>query len=126
MPYHGHMTTTRRRTVALIAQTVLLLGMALAVTIQAATYDAPEGAYAPGKTGLDWGTHQNVPTWTTDMADRFPACHDAATQPEGVTPAAVVVVHQDATVERVTFQQAWDDTHDQTWANDVWVVGSCK
>jgi hypothetical protein len=64
----------------------------------------------------------NVPAWTAEHADRFPACDAYA---EGDLVAAVVVVHPDAEVQRMSTDAAWALNTDAERANNVWVIGSC-
>jgi hypothetical protein len=62
----------------------------------------------------------NVPTWTADLAARFPGCRRA----DG-SLADLVVVDSAAVAHRVTFDWAWKITHNDNPYDNVWVVGSC-
>lgn len=64
----------------------------------------------------------NAPSWTTQHADRFPACEEYA---EGDIVAAVVVVHPNADVARMSTDAAYALNTDDERANNVWVIGSC-
>jgi hypothetical protein len=68
-------------------------------------------------------TATNVPTWTAELAERFPACQE---QREGVVAAAVVVVDSGADVARMSVDRAYALNTDTERANDVWVVGACQ
>jgi hypothetical protein len=68
-------------------------------------------------------TATNVPSWTAELADRFPACEE---QREGVLAAAVVVVDSGADVHRMSVDQAYALNTDDERANNVWVVGACR
>jgi hypothetical protein len=69
---------------------------------------------------------QAVPTWS--VADRAaqPECVPTAQWPEGRLGSAVVVhrFSDDATL-RVSFLEAWRTNHNQTEADDLWVLGVC-
>ena len=115
------MTKTQRRiTTGLYA--LLAFTVTLVVLLSGMTHGAPLGGYVGNGQSLE--KEANVPTWTKADAKAFPACQ--ARLPEGVIPAAVVVVHQDATVERMPFQAAWDATHNDSPADDLWVIGFCR
>lgn len=62
----------------------------------------------------------NVPSWTKADAKAFPGCSDHKVLGD------VIVVHTDASRERLSFDTAWKITHDNNTANDVWVIGWCK
>jgi hypothetical protein len=76
---------------------------------------------APFAEAADTGS--NVPSWTAELAERFPACSE---QREGVVAAAVVVVDSGANVHRMSVDRAYALNTDGERANDVWVVGACQ
>jgi hypothetical protein len=69
---------------------------------------------------------QVAPAWTAADAQDFPGCRPAAAWPSG-TPAAYLVVHsyRQGRHVKMAFDVAWQANHDDTEANDVWVIGVC-
>lgn len=88
--------------------------------LSALTYDAPTGGWVGSFTQAE---PTNVPAWSTAMAERFPACEEYV---EGDIAASVVVVHPDATVERMSTDAAYAVNSDAERANNTWVVGACR
>lgn len=91
--------------------TALLVGNAMAVDPLAAPADATPDA---------------SPTWTAEVAAAHPGCVDAEAWPEG-RPAEVVVAFSfaDDAVEEIGFDRAWSRNHNDSEADDLWVLGVC-
>lgn len=67
-----------------------------------------------------------MPVWTAAERAAHPDCVATADWPAG-TPASEVVVHRfsdDRTV-RIGFDAAWQENHNQTEVDDVWVLAAC-
>lgn len=95
---------------------MLGVGQAMAVNPSAG-----EIAHVPGHAEA-----QPAPSWTTADARAFPRCRPAKEWPSG-TPVAYVVVH-DFREDRhrlMAFDAAWRANHDDSEADDVWVLGVC-
>ncbi|RNL63161.1 hypothetical protein EFK50_15770 [Nocardioides marmoriginsengisoli] len=90
---------------------VLLVGSAMAVSPSSAPAEA---------------LPRVAPTWS--VADRAaqPDCVPTASWPEGRLGSAVVVhrFSDDATV-RLPFLEAWRTNHNESEADDLWVLGVC-
>jgi len=93
---------------------VLGLGQVLAVDPSAHSSAVPERHVSA------------VPTWKPTDEQAFPGCRALAEWPSG-TPAAYLVVHsfRDRRTTRMAFDVAWGLNHDDTEADDVWVIGVC-
>jgi hypothetical protein len=85
------------------------------------TYSAPplEGGSWSTAGESAWAGEHNVPTWTPAIARQFPGCT------AGHALAPVVAVKLDGRAYRMTFSEAWDRTHNDNIADDVWIVGTC-
>jgi len=111
-------------TLALTATHAALFFAALAAAlIVNSTYAAPEAGWI-GSTAITEMNRadlpHNVPTWTPALAREFPGCSARNAL------ADVVVIKQDGTAVRMSFDAAWQRSHDDEPANDVWRVGACK
>lgn len=101
---------------------VLIAGAAAALAIPAYTWQAPESDW--------WGIDQvdrsqvpvNLPTWTPELQHEYPAFVDIADMGDRF-PARLVVIDLFGAARVLDFQTAWDRNHDESRANDVWVVG---
>lgn len=74
---------------------------------------------------IDDGAVQ-VPVWTLADAVAYPECVSSRVWPTGA-PAESLVVH-DARADltrKLSFDRAWRINHNDTEADDVWVVGVC-
>lgn len=67
-----------------------------------------------------------MPTWSAADRAAEPDCLPSADWPAG-KPGAAVVVHRfsNASVERMPFLDAWSQNHNDSEADDVWVLGVC-
>src|SRR5690349_13854496 len=110
------MPSTRRLTLAM--NLILMIVAALALTISAATADAPTGGWVgydavPDRTNID-------PNWSdVTHPEDFPGCHALTGE---ATLADRVVLFEDGSVERLTFGQV--AAQSKAGAR-LWVVGSC-
>lgn len=113
---------TPRRTFALLLNAALPLGAAVALAVPAYTWEAPDAGWH----GIDQVDRSkvpaNIPTWTPALQRQFPA-FQAIADLAGQVPSQVIAVDLFAEPRVMDFQTAWDRTHDDTRANDVWVVG---
>ena len=104
------------RTVAFVAGTsILVLGQAMAVD---------PTAHSSGAASSD--VVADSPSWTPAGAAAYPGCVPSAAWPAG-SPAAFLVVlsfREDDTL-KMAFDAAWQANHDDTEADDVWVIGVC-
>jgi hypothetical protein len=103
------------RTVAFAGgASILVLGQAMAVDPSAHSDAASSDVVAV------------APSWSPADAARYPGCVPSAAWPAG-RPAPYVVVHRfrDDTDRKVAFDVAWRVNHDDTEADDVWVLGVC-
>jgi hypothetical protein len=93
---------------------VLVLGQAMAVNPSAHSDAASADVVAA------------APSWTAADAAAFPGCVPSAAWPAG-RPAPYVVVHsfREDAHRKVAFDVAWRVNHDDSEADDVWVVGVC-
>ena len=101
--------------------------LAAAALVAGLTYDAPLAGFAPVDGVAAWQYEQiaaskpaNVPTFASHGQ---PGC---APLVEGELVDVVLVVTQDGETVRMGFDAAWDRSHDDTWANDVWTIGQCR
>ena len=104
------------RLVAFLGIAAMLgVGQAMAVAPSALSTGLPPERVAPA-----------TPAWTAHDAQAFPGCRPAAAWPSG-TPAAYVVVHsfREDRHRTMAFDVAWRANHDDTEADDVWVIGVC-
>lgn len=67
----------------------------------------------------------NAPGFGSVTRDALPTGCVPHAQPATVIPAAVVVVHLDGSIGRVTLDDADHRTTNNNHADDVWVVGTC-
>lgn len=63
---------------------------------------------------------ENVPTW--QASDRATGCEPSR---EGVIYPTLLVVDMSADRIRMDFDKAWDRNHNESDADDVWVIGGC-
>lgn len=80
---------------------------------------------SPSAAPLDQ-TPPMMPAWSAADRAAEPDCLPAADWPAG-KPGAAVVVHRfsNGSVERVPFLDAWRENHNDSEADDVWVLGVC-
>lgn len=103
---------------AIAANILLMVVAALALSISAATADAPEGGWVgfdavPDRTNID-------PNWSdVTHPEDFPGCHALTGE---ATLADRVVLLEDGSVERLTFAQVAAKSKAGV---RLWVVGSC-
>jgi hypothetical protein len=71
-------------------------------------------------------TPSPMPSWTATDLRAHPRCVPSASWPEG-QPAEVLVVYRfrDQQRHEVAFADAWEDNHNATEVDDVWVLGVC-
>jgi hypothetical protein len=94
---------------------MLVLGQAMAVSPSAHSSSLPDEEVVSAP-----------PSWTAADAAAYPGCVPLVSWP-AAAPADFVVVHSfraDAH-RKVAFDAAWAANHDDTEANDVWVLGVC-
>lgn len=103
--------------VKLLLAALFLLGTYVA----GSTYEAPTEMGLTGSLNpaVEAQKPFNTPEWTAVDRSEFPGC--TAHQYLG----DVVIVTQANDRKRVTFDHAWTVTHNQTKADDVWVIGWC-
>ncbi len=94
---------------------VILFGQALAA------HSPARSAAVPVEQVVD-----TPPVWTTADAAAHPGCVPLQSWPAG-KPAPYVVVQsvRDTGHQRVAFDVAWQENHNATEADDVWVLGVC-
>jgi hypothetical protein len=90
---------------------VLLVGQVIAVRPSSAPFEPSPLA---------------MPAWNSTIAAVYPHCVGADEWPEG-TPASAVVAHRfaDDTTAKIDFMTAWDQNHNASDVDDVWVLGIC-
>jgi len=103
--------------------TMLLVGQAMAVSPSVGPSGPPltEPAGQPSEQVL-----AGPPSWTAADAAAYPGCVRSAAWPTG-RPAERVVVHsfREDRHRALAFDVAWRLNHNDTEADDVWVVGVC-
>jgi hypothetical protein len=94
--------------------TAAIVGLAHALTVDPTAQPSAHEVPAP------------MPAWTDADQRAHPRCVPSAAWPEG-KPADSVVVYsfRDHTRLEVSFAEAWEINHDETEADDTWVVGVC-
>lgn len=108
---------------------VLVVAIMATFYVTASTHTSPLAPYAVdgGQTdvveyaAIRTAQPDNAPTWA-DVAADFPACAVL----KGQLVDQVIVVHQDGTASRMSFDEAWGRGQDKAWGNDVWTVGGCS
>ena len=101
--------------------TALAAAVLTGTAISGMTHDAPLAGYvgrrAPRKP-------VNVPEWDdAEHAGDYAGCTE--TLPAGQIPSSVVVVRLTGEVTKMDFDQAWERTHNDNAADDVWTIGAC-
>jgi hypothetical protein len=112
---------------AVVPRLVAFLGIAAMVGVGQAMAVSPSAEFTGPTPGAALQpVPQAAPAWTPADAQAFPGCRPAADWPTG-TPAAYVVVHsfREDRHRRMAFDAAWRANHDETEADDVWVIGVC-
>ncbi|GAB2762213.1 hypothetical protein [Nocardioides pakistanensis] len=103
-----------------VPTTLLTVAVLGSVAITGMTHDAPLAGYvgqaSPQKPA-------NTPAWSTGDAAAYPGC--GRVLPVGDVPSSVVVVRLTGEVTKMDFDQAWERTHNDNAADDVWVIGAC-
>ena len=108
-----------RRTVATILHAALLPVLALVAMLVGISHEAPVGGWVGTMASAE---PTNVPAWSADLADRFPACRRHR---EGVLAPGLVVIDSAAGAHRMSTDAAFALNSDAEQANNVWVVGVC-
>lgn len=118
------MTTILR----LLPHTLLLLGFSLTAVIPGLTHDAPEAGFVAKTLIEQWESDRilaqkptNTPTWRSHGGQE--GCSRSI---PGALFDTLLVVTQQGKVVRMSFDRAWKVTHDDSKANDVWVIGNCE
>lgn len=101
--------------------TVLRIKKAITIIFLASAPMALMAQPVPFAEGAE-GAPSNIPAWTAEMADRFPACE---AHREGDVASAVIVVDSGADAKRMSTDAAYALNSDAERANNVWIVGVC-
>ena len=99
----------------------LFLAMAIGIMVWTviSTHEAPE--MFPHQDRVDRsGAPVNVPVW-----EKSDPCTNITKAKKGDVHETYLVVTQGAERVRMSFTESWAVTHDNTRANDVWVIGYC-
>ena len=119
-----------KRNLAIILNGLIAVAFAGALAVTGLTHEAPEAGYhasteAEGarfwaKMDAEAGKH-TVPTWTRAAARSFPNC-----QKEGIPfGTKVLVVDVQARMQVMDFDEAERRAHNDDYADNIWMIGSC-
>lgn len=114
-------------TVATALHTFLGVALASAFLIMGITHDAPvlwdhsdTAEIAQAQRDRE-AQPVNVPKW--NASDAATGC---TKNPTDAAPSNVLVVTQGNDREIISFDEAWNITHNDNKADDVWVIGFCS
>lgn len=98
-----------------VGAAILVLGQAMAVNPSAHSSGVPDELVVV-----------EPPSWTAADDAAYPGCRPSSAWPTG-RPADFVVVHsfREDAHRKVGFDAAWRSNHNDTEADDLWVVGVC-